>query len=397
MDAPEAVPQTVTKDASRPGTEVSEAIRVARVVCIFFMIFVHVNPGTAQFSSTLHGIRAFDAVRFFLVDSLGRASVALLSVVAGYLAVFSLRRESYGVFLHKKVKSLALPMVVWNVVFLAMVVLGSTLSAGYVEQSFGGDITLSRLPDLLLGLDGLPANEPLAFLRDVFICALLTPVLLMEVRRSIRLYVVTVTALGLLGVFTAFLMTPSILVLYACGIYFADRGRVPMPDRRLTVVAFLAFVLVGAVLSWRDMTSNEHAAGALTWLEGGFNLIRIPAAIAFWSLALRLQPTRIGAQIAKLEPYVFIAFCGHLILTTMVWAVWQRVFGDYYGAAYPVFFFALPVVVMTAAVIGSRLANTRTPWLFSVLNGGRNLATSTRGKRAVIVGSPTILTAEAAP
>ncbi len=386
MEAPGAVDNSVTKGAIRPSTEVSEAIRIARVVCIFFMIFVHVNPGTAHFMPDEAGIRVFDGVRFFVVDSLGRASVALLSVVAGYLGVLSLRRESHLVFLRKKVRSLVLPLLLWNMIFISMVFVGAKLSAGYVQQSFGGDVTPGRLPNLLLSFTTTPANEPLGFLRDVFVCALLTPLLLFAVRRDNRLFLGTVFGLTTLAVFTPFLLTPSILTLYAVGVYIAERGRMPRPGLGLSLAAFAAFLVLGAVLSWRDMTSDEAAAGALTWLEAGFNAIRLPAALAFWSLALQLQRMRVGAWIAKLEPYVFTAFCAHLLITTLVWAGWQHLLGDYYDPAYPLFFLGMPVFVMACAVVGSHKLNYWTPWLYSLLNGGRGLV-SARGRRAVMVGS----------
>jgi hypothetical protein len=385
MDALGAPEIPLTQDADHPGPEVSEAIRIARVFCIFFMIFVHVHPGTTDFVPDEAGIRLFDVLRFLVVDSLGRASVALLSVVAGFLAVYSLRRETAGVFLRKKSRSLLVPLVLWNLILITLVIFGNLLHEDYIEKSFDGSLTVARLPELILGLGGKPANEPLAFLRDVFVCALFTPLLLASLRRSTRWFVAVAGVLVLLAAVTPIGIRPSIPALYAAGMFIAERRLAPVPSLKLVLPAVIAFAALGAVLAWRDLTSDDGARTGLTWLEAGFNVIRIPAAIVFWSLALALTGSGLGKRLSRLEPYIFTAFCIHVIVSKVVWAAWEPLFGGYYGALYPVFFFGIPVLVITSAVIGARVLNARVPWFFSLLNGGRNLAT--RRKRSVPVGA----------
>ena len=383
MDALAAADLPLTGDTDHPALEISEAIRIARVLCIFFMIFVHLQPGTADFVPDEAGIRTFDILRFFLVDSVGRASVALLSVIAGFLAVYSLRRETPRVFLGKKTRSLMAPLVLWNLIFITLILAGSLIHPDYIQKSLGTDLKVSRLPEMILGIGGKPANEPLSFLRDVFICALFTPLMLAALRRSTGSFVAIVGVLVVLAIVLPMSMRPSIPALYAAGVFIAVRRIAPAPSLRLTFVALVAFVAVASLLTWRDLTSDDGARGGMTLLEAGFNIVRLPAAIVFWSLALRLRGTGAGAQVARLEPYIFIAFCIHLIVSKVAWAGWEPVFGGYYGSLYPLFFFTIPVVVMVCAVSGARLADTRIPWLFSLLNGGRNLPTGRKPRPAI--------------
>lgn len=375
----------LTENTGHPGAEVSEAIRIARVVCIFFMIFVHVHPGTTDYLAGEGGVRLFDGLRFFVVDSLGRASVALLSVVAGYLAVYSLNREPVRVFLRKKTRSLVVPFLLWNLILIVLVVLGEQLHKGYIEKSFDDGLNLSHLPELVFGLGGKPANEPLAFLRDVFACALFTPLLIAALRRNTGTFVVLVGGLAVLAAITPLGIRPSIPALYSVGIFIAARKVVPIPSLKLVLISLVAFAALGAVLTWRDLTSDDGARTGLTWMEAGFNVIRVPAALAFWSLALALRGSDLGRRLARLEPYIFTAFCIHVIVSKVAWAGWEPVFGGYFDSLYPLFFFAMPVVVIVSAVIGARIVNARVPWLFSLLNGGRNL--QPRRKRPVPVGA----------
>ena len=362
----------------QPSRNVSDSIRIARVLCIFFMIYVHVNPGVSRFAPDVEGIREFDVARFWLVDSLGRASVALLSVIAGYLAVYSLRRDIFRRFAVKKVSSLVVPLLLWDALFIAAAIASNLISPGHLQQSLQGPLTLRRLPNLLIAVTGSPANVPLDFLRDVFVCSLLAPLLIMTLRRTRNGYIVLVAGLTALGFATNFLHTPNILLLYAIGIYVAHMEKIPNLSMKLVAASWVAMAALGLALALGEIETTLHGTGyhAGILLEVGFSAIRLPAAVAFWDLSLRINRSHLFSRLARLEPFVFIAFCCHLLVTTVVWLFWQKVLGDYYSPAYPLFFFLAPVVVMIAAVIFSEAANLYARPAFAMLNGGRSLITA---------------------
>ncbi|HEX5370802.1 MAG TPA: acyltransferase [Dehalococcoidia bacterium] len=371
-------PPAAGSSPTQPPRDVSDSIRIARVLCIFFMIYVHVNPGVSRFAPDAEGIRLFDVARFWLVDSLGRASVALLSVIAGYLAVYSLRRDSVRRFASKKVTSLMTPLLLWDALFIAAAIAGNFISQGHLQDSLRGPLTLQRLPNLLIAVTASPANEPLDFLRDVFVCSMLAPLLIVTLRRSRNGYIVLVVALAALGFTTNFLHTPNILLLYALGIYVAQLETLPGLSAGVVSVSWVAMAALGLILAMGEIETTLHGAGshANTLLEIGFSAIRLPAAVAFWDLSLRINRSRVLSRLARLEPFVFIAFCCHLLVTTVVWLFWQRILGGYYAPAYPLFFFLVPVFVMIAAVVLSEAANRYARPVFAMLNGGRSLSTA---------------------
>lgn len=364
-------------DASRP-------IEIARVICIACMIFVHVNPATADFAPGTHGVRVFDWARFFVVDSFGRASVALLSVIAGYLAVFALRRVDYRAFLGKRVRSLLVPLALWSGLFLAMVMVGDHIQPGYLEKTVGRALTLAELPTLLLAALDRPANLPLAFLRDVFVCALLAPVLIEAWKRGAVVFVALVSALYALGMVTPFLLTPNLLAFYAVGIWIACDGRLPRIPVWIAALSWAVFLGLGVAIAAGEMRYEAAPdAALLRQLEIGLTLIRLPAAIAFWSLSVWLTTHSLGLRMARLERYIFTAFCAHMLILSAAWFAWQTVFGGYYGPLYPVFFFAAPIVVIAFAAVFAEVASRVAGPVFAVLNGGRALGS--RNTKSVAV------------
>lgn len=354
-------------------TGASEPIRIARVLCIFFLVYVHVNPGVSEFNPAVEGIGAFDWLRFTIVNSFGRASVALLSVISGYLIVHSLERAGYGAVLVKRARSLLIPLAIWSAVFLGLVMLGDRVDPGYAAKTLQGDLTLTRLPTLLLGVFGDPANVPLAFLRDVFVCALTVPLLLAALKRSGLLFMLVVLGLFVLGHLSIFLLTPNLLLFFSVGLWFAVSGTVPMDvPRSVFLISLFAFVVLGIVITgWNFDYALDQTATRDLQIEVALSVIRVPAAIVVWSISVWLAHQRFGRALSQFEPYMFIAFCTHMIVLLPVWFIWKGVLGGYYGAAYPVFFFLSPVVVFVSAWIFANIGARIAPSVLKLLNGGR--------------------------
>lgn len=353
---------------------VSSAIAISRVLCIFLVIYVHVNPGIADTDPQAYGIRAFDWARYTLVNSLGRVSVGLLSVVSGYLAVGALSRAGYGGLLAKRVRTLIIPMVLWSALFLLLALAGDRLRPGSAANLLGGPLSPGSLPDLLLGLTRSPANAPLNFLRDIFVCTLLAPLLLAALKRHWALMAGLTLVIYAVAWFTPLLLTPNLIPLFAIGLYLGQCRRVPAIPAWLAWACWGLVIGIGAWVAARElhMIAQPNAADAFA-VEAGRTAIRLPAAMALWAAAHWLAGRADTHALVRLEPYIFTAFCSHVIVLTLVWFVWEKALGGYYAAAYPVFFLLGPAIAIVAAMVFARLASAIAPPAFALLNGGRNL------------------------
>jgi surface polysaccharide O-acyltransferase-like enzyme len=349
-----------------------QAIRIARVLCIFLVMYVHVNPGISEVDPAGQGVRAFDWARFTLVNSAGRVSVGLLSVVSGYLAVSALARAGFGRLIAKRVRTLIVPMALWSALFMAMAMVGERVQPGYLARTLGGELGLARLPDWLFGLTRAPANAPLAFLRDIFVCSLLLPVLLRAQRAGAWVYVGVVAAIFGLAWVSPLLLTPSLAPLFAIGVWIGVSGKLPRISGRLALVCVAVSLALGVWASFHELT---YIAGGVeadrNVKELALTLIRVPAAMALWWLALALARVKVGGALAQLEPYIFTVFCSHMLVLTVLWFGWERSFGRYYDPAYPVFFVLAPVVSLAVGVVLAIVLGRLVPPVFALLNGGR--------------------------
>lgn len=135
-------------------------IELTRVTCILLMMSVHVNPGELNPSFVNDGPAAW--LGWLMIDVLGRASVAGLSFISGYLLFRSIDRP-LATIASGKFRSIIVPMLFWNALFVAAILMQSWVIGR-------PDADVERLSgDWLAGLTGITgptANVSLFFLRD---------------------------------------------------------------------------------------------------------------------------------------------------------------------------------------------------------------------------------------
>jgi len=170
-----ALHNTLPQDACdfRLDAMASNTVKAARFGCIFFMCFVHIFG--QQYIATPTILTA----KSIILDVFGRASVPLLSAISGYLAVVTLAHAPLRDIATKKLTSLIIPMVFWNILVIIFgIILFTTLS---VTTSFYEHIQARNLFEILtqsvlsLNYEGVQTSHN--FLRDVFVCFLLFPLI----------------------------------------------------------------------------------------------------------------------------------------------------------------------------------------------------------------------------
>jgi hypothetical protein len=253
----------------------SDAVRISRVICIFFMSYVHLHffilPGAD-----------FPILKPLLVQTLGRSSVPLLSAVSGFLIVGYFDKRGYLSAIQGRFRTLIVPMACWNLVAIAT--LGS--------QDFLNDI---------FALTHISKYEHLTFLRDIFALALVTPVLIYLSRKVPTLLLVASTAYFLADWSNLFVLRPQIAFFYTIGILLRERPQAPHPALSILALALFAWVA--------GLEIQRHPIIEWKYFE---HLSRLVAALTFWNAALILAE---GANwLKKLDRAAFPYFLSHVFL-----------------------------------------------------------------------------------
>lgn len=345
---------------------ISSRINLMRIFLICGIVFVHV-PHDLQTSPFLSDANAFHWLRVFLGDSFFRIGVPCLSAISGYL-LFRRGMDGfdYAATLRSKFRTVLTPFLIWNLSLLALVLLVQSrdIGVGYFPDAWQS--SARDMLNLAFATEDFPVNIPLYFLRDLFICILLSPVLAYLVRRQPLLTCAILFGLAILPTLTiGLVLKKSILFSFTFGICLAlYRIDVKSLDRH----AWLGLlVTVGAAAL---LATGLYQAGPdfPFWLDLARNALSIIGALGFWLLSALLIKTSFGQRLANTGSLSFWIFCAHYPLLVVLWMIWNRMFGD---AFYAVFYCGALVTTFAVLSISNSLTARYLPSFYQVLTGSR--------------------------
>ena len=309
------------------------------MICIFFMLNVHVHPGAGH-PSIVSQDGAFWLLGAVLSDTLGRASVAALSFVSGYLLWRKAAGRPFGVVARDKARSLLVPMVAWNLVFAGLLFGRFLVTSRHGDPGRDPSAAGADVLTLLTGLNGETANRSLFFLRDLFVASLMMHLLGPLLRRYPLPLLAAIAVLAVLGLGRPVIFRPSIMLFVAAGMVVAQRGwqlDTLFIPRRLPVLVlpFVAALVLTAVVGDGVVTK---AAGDIFRRGALIGLVLTVAAVL-----VRRGESR---AFVALEPYIFETYLAHATFIAILWGLWEALVGDEFAPSYVLFFLLAPVAAM---------------------------------------------------
>ena len=183
-----------------------DVISALRLPLIVLVTYAHSYGGVAEGYSLIgSGWDSYEILKIAMSQTLVKVAMPTFFVMSGYLFfanVEQFNKEIYQQKLWRRIKTLLIPYIIWNLLMAA------------------------KLKMFSLSIFWTPANMPLWFLRDLMIVSLLTPIIYIGVRK--------------LGYWLFVLLLP----IYLTGIWAIQPGLNPYA---------ICFFTLGAFLSIREM------------------------------------------------------------------------------------------------------------------------------------------------
>ena len=361
-----------------------ERIAMVRVLCIGFMIYVHVPDNAISAIEGIGGTPlASLLLQGFLVEGVGRASAALLSLVSGLLTAVALTRAEPLSLYRRRFRSIIVPMVIWSTVSVALYALISLVRPTFLQLDGASPASAALF---YLNTVFFVTDQPvgptmhLGFLRDLFVCVLLSPLLLALLRRIGVGLIAALAALYLLDAESVVILRPLVVFAFTLGLWLAMRGaRLEACDGAWPL--WLALSVVVTVLVMLSGTERALDSAAAAWFaERGLDmresvfypLSRLFGGLAIWTIAAKLVGGGWHRRLARVSPYVFVAFCSHYLVLVVLWeGAVKPLIGSSEVLSYMVWFAIAPFVAMLGAVLIVETTARVVPPLASILTGGR--------------------------
>lgn len=353
-------------DITPVSRSTSLRISIARVLCIVLVTFVHVQPGIAENVYT-QPVDSFGLVYFLLTRVIGLSSVSLLGIVSGLLIAGSLTKGALST-ITSKVRSLVVPLIAWNVVMFVLIIIYAQLSGNWEKLPEASPLGIANA---FLALREWPLVVPLWFLRDLFVCSLLAPLLVSALWRAPTATFAVLIGYMLFGQDTWLLQRPQLLLFFAIGLWLRIGAFNDDQIDRVTKVLALGLAPMAAIFFYIRIEGIPLGSLSPQFLAALDTLLRITTAATIWQVTLLIAGSRIWSRIKHFEPYVFVLFCSHAIVFEFAGIPLRRVFGNFGDPLFSISFFLQPLIAIAAAWIGVMILMRLPAAVGKALNGGK--------------------------
>ncbi|MGO3238195.1 MAG: acyltransferase family protein [Psychroflexus halocasei] len=276
----------------------NSSIELIRLIAVILIVFTHTRNGLES------------GIAHFIVEGIPPFGTAILSIISGYL-YFEISRHRKNLFF-KKVKSLAIPYLIANIIVLILVLLAKYILGYDALNRLNFDFSL--ITEGIFSLNSPPINPPTYFIRDIFI--IFTIIALITQRELKSLFVIIpfllfgtlilrldVAFLFLIGVLYSkyknninkkFLILTAIIMSLILGFFFIPFLKFP--------VSFLIFILL------IDVKLSFYKTGRFSYLLHLYHSPIIVISYPLLSLFIENPIIKIIAQITTALVFVFVFF-----------------------------------------------------------------------------------------
>lgn len=335
-------------------------IDALRLPLIILVVFIHMNP-------------TFDSIGYWgvTINTIAQVAVPCFFVIAGYFFIgdkpFTL--EMYGAKLKKRLVTLLIPYLLWNLVPSLVLIGGNLFSIIFRGKSM--DDLIAFLANLWNDglwhlwwdkVNGMPSDSPLWFLRDLLVMCVLAPAFYYFIKKGGKVAVVILFLLYIfLPVSWAHLSGISVTAVFFfnMGLYLRYNGIELIGGSRIYQLGCLAtaFVLLVLAVLFRN--------------QGYLYSLFIPVG-TFCSFVLIgwVKPSVVKC-LAKFSPTIFFVYAIH---QTFVLAYMGRMVGRLLPDSYVgdvLHYLIVPFIATAICMVIYYLLELVTPRLLKVLCGGR--------------------------
>jgi hypothetical protein len=278
----------------------------------------------------------------------------------------SMSARRYEDELMNKLYTLIVPLVLWNLIYIFK----DFLKLGWASVPAESDWC-----NAVLAIYAPPAMMPLYFLRDVFLCFLISPILLGAARKTPKLAIATLLINAVLNADGPIFINSGIPLFFFAGcLLWSRKVNIPTEGLPKLVVAPSLVALVALSLApiygyappgWGLSLPHSTAYGAAAIT------LFVTSTLVFWHAACLLRNHYLGRYLMQYEPIAFFVFCTHGMLAGVWWIAVVHSGLAKSPTAVLVYFICTPLLVLVSAVATFRIGVTIAPGALKLLLGGR--------------------------
>lgn len=362
--------------------DISRTISFARISLVVGLVFLHYGSYPNSRISPFHGVDVHEhqlatGINSFVLFSFFSV-VPLLSMISGWL-FFSFAdsdaRSALTARIRKRFTSLYFPLVSWNALFLVAMLALYAASPTYpllAELNIDFAKAAKRTyGNAIFAVTAHPIGFQFWFVRDLFVTALVSPILWFFQRRAPWIFVAVVGTCWLAEIDTIIFFRPDVVLFFFLG-GLVRRHRAALHLSRNATITFC--VLYVGLIALRTLApygidmendTNRYLVDIAT------RATRVVGVGACWGVFQRIALTEMGEVVGRFGSFAFFLHAAHYPLLAEVKILLWRILPAETDA-WMLAHYAVSVVVTVIIGVGVGLFVARQwPRAFALMNGGR--------------------------
>ncbi len=338
----------------------SQKISRIQFVCSVLIVILHSNNinGYNLISDGTVASRFVLGVEEF-ISVLGHCAVPTFFTISAFLFFRCFDLKSYKVKIHKRIKTLLVPYLIWNtigVIFFA-VLTNLPFVARHMNQ---GRVDLNPI-DLIVDVV-LSTYTPLWYVRNLMVYFVIAPIMYILVRKkSVGIFSILIGILFNIFMRSTYYSLQNWLPMFMFGgwvaTHYSDLIVKSTPNtfkasRKYILFAFIALYLMTFV------TGNDPQI---------IYLYRCISPIAVWIAFDYFKPVD---TVKWWQKFSFFIYCSHFFMVSSLQKIALLLWGNGWVSAFIVYCLTPPIVLLIIFAV-ARFMQKKLPKLWGVLNGGR--------------------------
>lgn len=365
--------------------EISRTISLARILLIVGLVFLHYLkfPNSSVwpyngFDLKEHSVATYiNSVIFLFFLSV----VPLLSMISGWLFFSFGNKDPMETVLsriRRRFTSLYLPLVFWNGAILIGLYAIYKTNPNYPLLSelniHFGTAGWKQYVNGIFGLTHRPIGFQFWFVRDLFVTALVSPLLLLMSRRAPWLGAVALGTAWICGWSMVIFLRPDVPFFFYLGALVRLKQLPVTISRKAAITVTVIFIGMICVRALAPLVVDFSNNITPTWLRINTSLMRFVGVVACWGMLQRMAQTPRGILIgSKYGGLAFFLHSAHwpLLAFLKIW-LWPLMpaHTDFWMLVHDLVCVTLTVMIGLGFGI---FLNRYVPAVFALMNGGRLL------------------------
>jgi succinoglycan biosynthesis protein ExoH len=362
--------------------DISRTISFARISLVVGLVFLHYGSYPNSRISPFRGIDVHEhqlatGINSFVLFSFFSV-VPLLSMISGWLFFSFADSDAPSALtarIRKRFTSLYFPLVFWNALFLVAMLALYVASPSYPLL---GELNINfaraakrTYVNAIFAVTAHPIGFQFWFVRDLFVTALVSPILWFFLRRAPWIAVVFLGTCWLAEIDTIIFFRPDVVLFFFLG-GLVRRHRAALHVSRDATITFCAlYVGLIALRTLAPYAIDLDDDTSRYLLDIATRATRVVGVVACWGVFQRIALTDLGEIVGRFGSFAFFLHAAHYpLLAEVKILLWRLLPAE--TDAWMLAHYAVSVVVTVVVGVGVGLFVARQwPRAFALMNGGR--------------------------